>query len=112
MLPKESEAGSLNSFGSSAACTLISPLPSRSTDASCVRNVSPQAGPAVDMSADFTCSGDQLGWRWSRSAAAPATCGAAMLVPSNTANGPPEFGSVDDRIAPPGADTSGLSACS
>ena len=110
--PNESEAGSLKMRGSSAAWTLISPAPSSSTEASFVRNVSPQAGPAVDMSADLTCAGDQLGWRSRRSAAAPETCGAAMLVPSKTANGPPEFGSVDERIAPPGAETSGLSACS
>ena len=31
--------------------------------------------------ADFTCAGDQPGWSCRRSAAEPATCGVAMLVP-------------------------------
>ena len=58
----------------------------------------------------LTCRGVQPGCRWSSSAAAPATCGAAMLVPSKTANGAPaNSGSVEERICPPGADTSGLS---
>ncbi len=37
-----------------------------------------------------------------------------MLVPSKTANGGPPVnsGSVEERICPPGADTSGLSRCS
>ena len=37
-----------------------------------------------------------------------------MLVPSKTANGEPPVnsGKVDDRICPPGAETSGLSRCS
>ena len=60
-----------------------------STGASTVRAVSAQAVAAVQTSADLTWRGVQFGWRWSRSAAAPAMCGAAMLVPSNEANGPP-----------------------
>ena len=55
------------------------------TDASCVSAVSAHDGPAVDMSADFICSAVHDGWRWVRSAAAPATCGAEKLVPSSTA---------------------------
>ena len=44
------------------------------------------------------------------SAAAPATCGVAMLVPSSTANGEPPVndGEVEERIWPPGAATSGF----
>ena len=92
------------------AATLTRPPPSSSTEASLVRAVSPQAGPAEDISADFTCPGVQPGCCWSRSAAAPATCGAAMLVPSKTANGAPANSrSVEERICPPGAATSGLS---
>ena len=34
-----------------------------------------------------------------------------MLVPSKTANGPPKAGMVEDRIAPPGAPTSGFRVC-
>ena len=34
-----------------------------------------------------------------------------MLVPSNTANGPPEPAVVEERICPPGAARSGLSRC-
>ena len=51
------------------------------------------------------------GWRWVRSAATPATCGAEKLVPSRIANlSPANSSSVDDRICAPGAITSGLSA--
>ena len=38
-------------------------------------------------------------------------CGAAMLVPSNDANGPPAMAEVAERIWPPGAPTSGFSSC-
>ncbi len=100
----------MKSFGSSAAATLTSPPPSSSTDASCVRAVSPHAGPAEDISADLTCRGFQPGCCWSSSAAAPATCGVAMLVPSKTANGSPiDFVTVEERIWPPGAARSGFS---
>jgi hypothetical protein len=62
------------------------------------------------MSADFTCCADHVGWSWRSSAAEPATCGVAMLVPSKTAKGEPaNSGRVEERICPPGADTSGLS---
>ena len=43
------------------------------------------------------------------SAAPPATCGAAMLVPSIALQGPPWLGGTDDVIATPGALRSGLS---
>src|SRR5205823_10940904 len=67
---------------------------------------------AVETSADFTCCADQPGCRCTSRAAAPTTCGVAMLVPSKTANGEPaNSGSVDERICPPGAATSGLSRC-
>ena len=108
--PNESDEGSEKSFGVFAAATSIRPPPSSKTDASCVREVSPQAGCAEVISADFTCCGVQAGCCCSSSAAAPATCGAAMLVPSKTANGAPaNSGSVDERIWPPGAATSGFS---
>ena len=82
-----------------AAATLTRPAPSSVTGASCVCAVSPQAGPAVDISADLTCCGVQFGWSSTRSAAAPATCGAAMLVPSKTANCEPvELRQLDERI--------------
>ena len=95
---KESDTGSVKSFGSFAATTLISPEPAVSTGAATVRAVSAQAVAALDTSADLTWMGVQPGCRCSRSAAAPATCGAAMLVPSKTANGPPKFLSVAERI--------------
>ena len=72
----------------------------------------PQAGPAVETNAERICRGVHVGCAWSSSAAAPATCGADMLVPSKTANGDPppaDSGDVDERICPPGAATSGLS---
>jgi hypothetical protein len=72
----------------------------------------PQAGPAVETNADRIWLGVQDGCACRSSAAAPATWGAAMLVPSKTANGDPlpaDSGDVDERICPPGAATSGLS---
>src|SRR5580765_2206923 len=87
--PSEIDAGSVNTCGLSARATLISPLPSSVTAASFVRSVLPQAGPAVDINADLTCRAHHVGGRWTSSAAAPATCGVAMLLPSNTANGEP-----------------------
>jgi hypothetical protein len=73
--------------------------------------VSDHAVPVVDISADLICSAVHVGWSWTSSAAAPATCGVAMLVPSKTANGEPPVnsGSVEERICPPGAVTSGFS---
>ena len=108
----ESETGSVKTRGSAAPGSATRPPPSSVTGASCVRPVSAQAGPAVETSADLTSGGVQPGWSWSRSAAAPATCGVAIEVPSNTANRDAlVFGSVDDRICPPGAETSGFKAC-
>src|SRR5204862_7814016 len=79
---------------------------------SCVLAVLPHAAPAVDISADLISAGVQSGWRAISSAAAPATCGVAMLVPSKTANGSPtDSGSVAERICPPGAARSGFSSC-
>ena len=98
--------------GVSAAATFASPPPARSTGASTVRAVSAQAVAAVETSADLTCAGVQPGCRWSRIATAPVTCGADMLVPSKTANGPPAPFRVEERICPPGAARSGLSRCS
>src|SRR3954470_1208328 len=106
----ESDEGAAKSFGVFAAATSTRPPPSRSTEASLVRAVSPQAGCAEVISADFTCAGDHAGCCCSSSATAPETCGAAMLVPSKTANGAPaNSGSVEERIWPPGAATSGFS---
>ena len=98
--------------GSSARGRFTRPPPSSTTGASFVLWVSAHAGPAVETSADFTCCADHPGCRWTSSAAAPATCGVAMLVPSKTANcEPANSGSVEERICPPGAATSGLSRC-
>ena len=108
----ESDCGSVNTFGSSAVSTLVSPAPSSSTGASCVRAVSPQAGPAVDISADLTCHGVQPGCCCSSSAAAPATCGVAIDVPAKTENVEPVVaGGVEESTSSPGAETSGFSMC-
>src|SRR5438874_11447959 len=62
------------------------------------------------MSADLTCFGLQFGCRSTSSAAAPAMCGEAKLVPSRYANcAPANSTSVDDMICAPGAEMSGLS---
>src|SRR5438132_14187969 len=109
---KDSDCGSLKILGSSAAGSHASPAPSRLTVASVVAAVSAKTGRAVDMSADFTCRGVQFGCRPTRSAAAPAMCGDAKLVPSRYANcAPANSTSVDDMIWAPGAEMSGLRKC-
>ena len=77
----ETSLGAAKTKGVSAAWRSIRPPPSRvgSTSWRCVESV--QTGWPVITSADLTCAGVQVGCRWSRSAAPPATCGDAMLVP-------------------------------
>ena len=79
--PNDRSAGAAKTFGSSALGRSITPPPSRTVDASVVRLSSVNAGSPVRTSADLICSTVHLGWRSRSSAAAPATCGAAMLVP-------------------------------
>ena len=62
----------------------------------------------VRTSADLTCATVQVGWRCLSSAAAPATCGDAMLVPLNAGPRPSRAG-TDERTSTPGAATSGFS---
>ena len=77
-----------------------------------MRAVSPQAAPAVATSADFNCAGVHVRCSCSSSATEPATCGVAIDVPSKEANRDASIrGSVEERIWPPGAETSGLSSC-
>src|SRR5437764_6348500 len=105
----ESDCGTVNTLGSSAARTFARPEPSRSTDASWVLAVSCHAAPAVDISADLTSTALHVGWRWRSSAAAPATCGVAIDVPAKTENGEPVVsGGVDESTSRPGAEMSGL----
>src|SRR5439155_2367845 len=83
--------------------------PSSVTGASCVRAVSAKAGAAVETSAERTCGGVHEGCSWSSSAAAPATCGVAIDVPSRTAKRDgSKRGRVEERIWPPGAAMSGF----
>ena len=63
--------------------------------------------PAVFIIAVFTSAGARSGFASSSSAAAPATCGAAIDVPDMEPWPPLSSGSVD-QIEPPGAATSGL----
>ena len=60
--PIESDCGSVKTSGVAAVGSHASPAPSRSTEASVVLVVFAQAGPAVDISADFTCFGVHVGW--------------------------------------------------
>src|SRR5690242_21040183 len=62
-------------------------------------------GAPVVISADLTCAGVHVGCRCSRTATAPATCGAAMLVPLSVAYPP---SGTDEATSSPGAVTSGL----
>src|SRR5207244_5191913 len=78
------------------------PPPSRSGLTSAV---SMRTGTPVRTSADLICAGVQLGCRWRRTATAPATWGADMLVPLTSPKVRP---GNDDRTSVPGAVTSGL----
>jgi hypothetical protein len=105
----DSDCGSVKIFGSVAAATFASPAPSSRTDASCVRAVSSQAGPDVDISADLTWYDDHAGCCCRSRAAAPATCGVAIDVPAKTENVDPVVaGGVDESTSRPGADRSGF----
>ena len=65
-----------------------------------------RTGLPVCTSADLICAGVHVGCRSFSSAAAPATCGEAMLVPSQLAQSWSD--GTDERIATPGAETSGF----
>ena len=100
--PNETAVGVGRTSGWSAAATSTSPAPAR-----VVGEATPptETGRAVTLSAAFTWSGVHSGCRWSRSATAPETWGAAMLVPDDVAH---PSGSAE-RIDVPGATKSGLS---
>jgi hypothetical protein len=101
--PKESETGVARTSGWSARGRSMTPAPPRGGAAGTLGDSN--TGFAVPTSAALTCSGVQFGWRWSSSAAPPATCGEAMLVPENVAQVP----GTEERMRTPGAATSGLS---
>ena len=90
--------------GRSAGTRLIRPPPSRIGDTSFVPFVT---GAPVRTSADLICATVHVGWRCRRSAAPPATWGAAMLVPLNSAHVPSRVG-TDESTPDPGATTSGF----
>ena len=54
---------------------------------------------AVVISADLICAGVQLGWSCLSSAAEPATCGVAMLVPETCAEAGERAREVADAVA-------------
>ena len=82
------------------------PPPSRVTGTSLELFALTKTGAPVETSADLICATVQVGWRWRRSAATPATCGEAMLVPLSVPN---EAFGRDESTSLPGAVTSGLS---
>ena len=92
-------------FGSSAWTRSIRPPPSRVAGTS--RPFENRTGTPVVTSADLISDTVQSGCRCIRSAAAPATCGAARLVPLALSQSPSDAG-TDDRTPTPGAVTSGL----
>ena len=104
--PNERVVGAVKTSGRSARARLTTPPPSRVACASTERASSAKARSPVLASADFTCAGVHAGWRWRRSATAPATCGAAMLVPDSATKLRP---GAAETIATPGALTSGFS---
>src|SRR5213076_530800 len=77
--PKERPLGLVKTSGLSAWTRSIRPPPSR-VDGTSVVPEECTASP-VDSSADLICATVQPGWRCLSTAAAPATCGDAMLVP-------------------------------
>ncbi len=99
--PSETELGRATTTGTSAEGSWTRPAPTRVGG-----STPPPAGTAraVPTSAALISAGDHSGWRWRSSAAPPATCGDAMLVPEIDAQPP----GTEDRIPTPGAATSGL----
>src|SRR5581483_6268984 len=102
--PNDRSAGSAKTSGALAAGTWTRPPPSRVVGSSFAAE---GAGFPVRTGADFTWATVQSGCRCSRSAAAPATCGAAMLVPLNDAQ-VPSCGGTEEVMSTPGAATSGF----
>src|SRR5205085_7483186 len=78
-----SDDGAAKKSGLSAFARSIIPPPSRVVGTS---DAPLRIGAPVVTSADLICAGVHVGWRCFRSAAPPATCGAAMLVPFSTPN--------------------------
>src|SRR5579864_9184002 len=64
-----------------------------------------RTGSPVDSSADLISSTVHVGWRCMRTAAAPATCGDAMLVPLHADQ---LAAGIEERTFTPGAVTSGF----
>ena len=106
--PNETLDGAAKTSGAFARARSIRPPPSFSGVPPVVRAASMYAGSPVCISADLTCATVHVGCRCLRSAAAPATCGEAMLVPLNAAQVPSRAG-TDETTLTPGAVTSGLS---
>ena len=102
--PNETAVGDAKSSGRSARWRATTPPPWNRGPARGRRSSSESTPDCT--SADLSCATVHAGWRWRRSAAAPATCGAAMLVPESSAQPPPE---TDESTSTPGAATSGLS---
>src|SRR5262249_55710612 len=92
--PNERPVGAGKIIGLSAWGSQISPPPSRVVGTS-PRCEESRTGRPVDSSADLICATVQPGWRSRRRAAAPATCGAAMLVPLNCDQSPSRGGTED-----------------
>ena len=97
--------GAAKTSGLSARGRLMTPPPARTVVSSETLRSSVQAVSPVSASADFTCAGVHVGWRWRSSATPPATCGAAMLVPESVAYESP---GAAEKIETPGALTSGF----
>jgi hypothetical protein len=104
--PNDRLVGWVKSSGWSARGSQIIPPPSRVGGAS--RFALPKTAFPVETSADCTWATVQPGWRCRNTAAAPATCGEAMLVPSRKRHVPSRRG-TEERIPTPGAVTSGFS---
>ncbi len=105
--PKERPVGVVKTSGLSARTRSMRPPPSRRAEISVVEPGDGCTGSPVVSSADLICSTVHDGWRCFRTAAAPATCGDAMLVPLQSWSDQVLRGS-DDRMSTPGPVTSGF----
>src|SRR5712691_523914 len=105
--PNETLDGEAKRSGAFARTRLMRPPPPRSGVAWTERASSTYAGSPVSISADLICATVQVGCCCLSSAAEPATCGDAMLVPLNAAQVPSRSGTEETTLTP-GAATSGF----
>src|SRR5437899_6691974 len=118
-LPKLAETGSSHVVASAATERFSRPAPWAVGPMSCVPVNESLITKSVRLtSADLTCAGDQVGWRFRSTAAEPAMCGVDIDVPLKKAHPVPSPGHpaplstqvIELRTFTPTEVTSGLTA--